>query len=78
MAERILIADDDVETLRLVGMMLQRQGFEIIAANTGAQGLVGAKNSHPDLIILDIMMPDMDGYQVCRLLRQDPDINVYS
>ena len=72
MAQKILIADDDVETLRLIGLMLQRQGFEIAAAANGAQALEMTHTISPDLIILDVMMPDMDGYQVTRQLRQDP------
>ncbi len=71
MPQKILIADDDVETLRLIGLMLQRQGFEISAASNGAQALEMCHNTLPDLIILDVMMPDMDGYQVTRQLRQD-------
>ena len=71
MPQKILIADDDVETLRLIGLMLQRQGFEIAAASNGAQALEMAHSASPDLIILDVMMPDMDGYQVTRQLRQD-------
>lgn len=73
MAEKILIVDDDIETLRLVGLMLQRQGFQILAANNGTQALVMARKDKPDLIVLDIMMPDMDGFQVTRELRQNPD-----
>jgi len=72
MAEKILIIDDDVDTLRLVGLMLQRQGYEIIAASNGAQGLAKALEEHPDLILLDVMMPDMDGYEVARRLRKNP------
>ena len=72
MSDKILIVDDDIETLRLVGLMLQRQGFQIIAANNGAQALSQASHERPDLVLLDIMMPDMDGYQVTRLLRKDP------
>jgi len=72
MAEKILIADDDVETLRLVGLMLQRQGYDIIAASNGSQAVAQAHSESPNLIILDVMMPDMDGYQVCRQLRLDP------
>jgi len=72
MAERILIIDDDVDTLRLVGLMLERQGYEIRTANNGVQALESAKGEHPDLIILDIMMPDMDGFEVTRRLRADP------
>ena len=72
MAEKILIIDDDVDTLRLVGLMLQRQGYEIRAASNGTQGLEKAMEDRPDLILLDVMMPDMDGYEVARRLRKNP------
>jgi len=72
MAEKILIIDDDVDTLRLVGLMLQRQGYEISAASNGSQGLAKALEERPDLILLDVMMPDMDGYEVARRLRKNP------
>ncbi len=69
MAEKILIIDDDLDTLRLVGLMLQKQGYSIMAASSGAQGLQMAFESPPDLILLDVMMPGMDGYEVARQLR---------
>lgn len=69
---KILIVDDDVDALKLVGLMLERQGHQIIAANNGMQALEKAATQAPDLIILDVMMPDMDGYQVTRRLRQNP------
>lgn len=72
MSEKILIIDDDLDTLRLVGLMLQRQGYQISAATNGQQGLEKAFEEDPDLILLDIMMPDMDGYEVTRRLRQNP------
>ncbi len=72
MAEKILVVDDDVDSLKLIGLTLQRQGFEIAAANTGKQALDKASSEKPDLIILDVMMPDMDGTEVCRRLRADP------
>lgn len=72
MAEKILIVDDDLDTLRLVGLMLQRQGYQISAATNGQQGLDKAFDEDPDLILLDVMMPDMDGYEVTRRLRQNP------
>ena len=72
MAEKILIVDDDLDTLRLVGLMLQRQGYQISAATNGQQGLEKAFEEHPDLILLDVMMPDIDGYEVTRRLRQNP------
>src|SRR5512139_1657118 len=71
MAEKILIVDDDIDSLKLIGLMLQRQGYEITAANAGAQALAKAAAETPELIILDVMMPDMDGYEVCRRLRAD-------
>lgn len=73
MADKILIVDDDIQTLRLVGLMLERQGYKILAANHGTQALQMARTDHPDVIVLDIMMPDMDGYEVTRRLRNDPE-----
>jgi DNA-binding response OmpR family regulator len=73
MVDKVLIVDDDLETLRLVGLMLQRQGFEIVAASNGTQALGMARTEKPVVIILDIMMPDLDGYEVTRQLRKDPD-----
>ncbi|RJP56034.1 MAG: response regulator [Anaerolineaceae bacterium] len=72
MTEKILIVDDDLDTLRLVGLMLQRQGYQISAASNGSQGLAKAFDERPDLILLDVMMPDMDGYEVTRRLRNNP------
>ncbi len=72
MAEKILIVDDDRDTLRLVGLLLQRKGYEIIAAERGSQGLEKAFQETPDLILLDVMMPDMDGFEVLRQVRGNP------
>ena len=72
MAEKILIIDDDVDTLKLVGLMLQKQGYVIVAANNGLQGLEQAERESPDLILLDVMMPEMDGYEVAKRLRGNP------
>jgi Response regulators consisting of a CheY-like receiver domain and a winged-helix DNA-binding domain len=69
MADKILIIDDDVDTLKLVGLMLQKQGYQIVAANNGERGLTQAEVEKPDLILLDIMMPEMDGYEVAKRLR---------
>lgn len=73
MAEKILIVDDDIDSLKLIGLMLQRHGYEVVAANAGNQAISKATVEHPNLIILDVMMPDMDGYEVCRRLRANPD-----
>ena len=72
MAKKILVVDDEVESVKLIGLMLQRRGYEIVAARSGAQALEKAPLERPDLVILDVMMPDMDGYEVCRQLRADP------
>jgi len=69
MSRKILIVEDDLESLKLIGLMLQRRGYEITAASSGSQGLRRASTEEPDLVILDVMMPDMDGYQVCQALR---------
>jgi pilus assembly protein CpaE len=72
MAEKILIVDDDIDTLKLVGLMLERQGYSIAVASNGSLGLNKAATERPDLILLDVMMPDMDGYEVTRRLRSEP------
>ena len=72
MVEKILIIDDDLDTLRLVGLMLQRQGYKITAATSGQQGLEKVLEEIPNLILLDVMMPEMDGYEVARRLRANP------
>ncbi len=72
MAEKILIIDDDIDTLKLVGLMLERQGFKIAVAGNGTLGISRASAERPDLILLDVMMPDLDGYEVTRRLRSDP------
>ena len=75
MGEKILIVDDDLDTLRLVGLMLQHQGYRIIAASSGIQAISLSQGDKPDMVLLDIMMPDMDGYEVARKLRSDPATN---
>jgi len=72
MSEKILIIDDDIDTLKLVGLMLERQGYEIAVASNGSLGISKAAEERPQLILLDVMMPDLDGYEVTRRLRSDP------
>ena len=69
MDKKILIVDDDFDTLHMVGKMLERHGFVIAAANNGEKAIQMAQTETPDLIILDVMMPGMDGYEVTRQLR---------
>lgn len=73
MAEKLLIVDDEADTLKLVALMLERQGYDVITASNGPSALGLIKSDQPDLILLDVMMPGMDGYEVARQLRADPE-----
>jgi len=68
---KILVVDDEVQLIKMVQMRLETHGYEVISANDGEEGLKKAKSENPDLILLDVVMPKMDGYQVCRLLKTD-------
>ena len=70
MGERILVVDDDTQLLRLIHLSLQKQGFSVFTATNGKDGLSLFHQIAPDIVILDIMMPGMDGWEVCNRLRQ--------
>lgn len=72
MAERILIADDDPSLQRLLFHTLKLEGYEVIPAHDGNEALELVNREHPDLVILDIMMPHINGLDVCRILREQP------
>lgn len=72
MAKRILVVDDDQRTLKLVGLILDREGYDVTAVQSGAEGLEKARAQSPDLVILDVMMPGLNGYEVAHQLRSDP------
>jgi DNA-binding response OmpR family regulator len=72
LADKILIIDDDMNGLQLLSLTLRVEGFQVIAANSGQQGLGCIRDQEPDLVILDVMMPGMDGLEVCRRIRQSP------
>src|SRR5262245_23108764 len=69
---RILVVDDVTKNLQVVGTMLRNAGFEIMPTTSGAQALERVRAQLPDLILLDLMMPEMDGLEVCRRLKADP------
>src|SRR6185295_1333779 len=69
--ERVLIVDDDPDIVRLVSYNLSQAGFETVTANTGRLALESIQDRPPDLIILDLMLPDVDGIEVCRTLRSN-------
>ena len=71
----ILIVDDTPENLRVLLELLKRQGYKVRAVPSGKLALQAAASEPPDLILLDIMMPEMDGYEVCRRLKEDPKLS---
>lgn len=68
---RILIVDDEPDLVAVLRMGLQMEGFEVLDAADGEEGLKRAQQERPDLMLLDLMLPRMDGYQVCRTLKFD-------
>jgi two-component system phosphate regulon response regulator PhoB len=69
---KILVVDDEPEAVELLEFNLQRAGFDVIAAADGAQALKQARSALPSLIVLDLMLPEIEGLEVCRMLRRDP------
>ena len=70
--DSILIIDDDPDTIEFLRIVFTVRGRELTGAPTGTEGLRLARERHFDLILVDVMMPDIDGYEVCRRLRADP------
>jgi two-component system, OmpR family, phosphate regulon response regulator PhoB len=68
----LLIADDESGIRSLVRMTLQRKQYEILEASDGEEALALARKYHPELVLLDVMMPGLTGFQVCRALKDDP------
>ena len=71
MGDLVLIADDDKDIVRFVELNLRLEGFEVVVANDGQDALDKARDVRPNLILLDTMMPRLDGYEVCSRLRDD-------
>ncbi|MEP7109826.1 MAG: response regulator transcription factor [Ferruginibacter sp.] len=74
-AKKILIADDEPDILEIIQFNLQAEGYDVITAKNGDEAIEEAKKHHPDLIILDIMMPGKNGLDVCNILRMQPVFN---
>lgn len=69
---KILVIDDDPDVTFLVEEMLSREGFEVIGANSGSEGIEKVGIEDPDLILVDVMMPEMDGWETSKLIKEDP------
>ncbi len=72
MSHRILLVDDEIDILEFVRYNLVREGYEVFTAQNGAEALEKAAECRPHLILLDMMMPVMDGAQTCRAIRENP------
>ena len=75
MNERILIVDDDPDALTLIGLTLERRGYTVLRASGGTEALMMVEAERPHLVLLDLMMPHMDGYEVCRRIKSDPHMS---
>jgi DNA-binding response OmpR family regulator len=75
-SQKILVVDDEPHILELVKYNLAQEGYEVLTAHDGAQAVARARDSQPDLIILDIMLPYVDGLEVCRQIRRDSAVPI--
>ncbi len=73
MPKKILAVDDEKHIVRLVQVNLERQGYEVVTANDGREALEKVESEKPDLVVLDVMMPYMDGFEVLQNLRRNPN-----
>ena len=73
---QVLVIEDDPTFARLLRMNLEASGYRVVRAGDGQSGLVAVHELMPDLVILDVMLPDLDGYEVCRRIRQESDLPI--
>ncbi|HJZ12391.1 MAG TPA: response regulator [Acidobacteriota bacterium] len=71
--QKILLVDDEEDILDFLELILEEQGYSVIKANSGKEALAVAQMHHPELILLDIMMPEMDGWEVLKFLKADEE-----
>ncbi len=76
MNKKVLVVDDDAKTVELVKLYLNRDGYKVLVAYDGEEALRLARQTHPDLIVLDLMLPGRDGLEVCRTLRSESDVPI--
>ncbi|SPP63521.1 response regulator [Nitrospira lenta] len=72
-AKKILIVEDEKDILQLVKLYLEKEGYRTVTASTGSEGLAQVRSEKPDLLVLDLMLPEIDGLEVCKRLRSAPD-----
>jgi two-component system alkaline phosphatase synthesis response regulator PhoP len=71
---KILLVDDEQDILEIIGYNLSQEGYQIVTASNGKEAIVKAKKEHPQLIIMDVMMPEMDGMEACENIRKIPEL----
>jgi CheY-like chemotaxis protein len=69
----VLVCDDEKSLLLIAQRVLEKEGFDVVTASDGMEGLKKAQETRPDIIVLDIVMPEMNGYEVCRKLQSNPE-----
>ena len=74
MTKKVLIADDEQNIVISLEFLLRREGFEVFVASDGEEALLRLRAEKPDLVLLDVMMPKMNGFDVCQAIRADPDL----
>jgi two-component system alkaline phosphatase synthesis response regulator PhoP len=74
--KKVLVVDDDAKTVELVKLYLNRDGYRVLTAYDGHEALHLARENHPDLIVLDLMLPGISGLDVCRILREESDVPI--
>jgi DNA-binding response OmpR family regulator len=72
MRKKVLIVDDEPNIAISVEFLMRREGLEVMVARDGEEGLMRIREDHPDLVVLDVMMPKLDGFEVCKAVRADP------
>jgi DNA-binding response OmpR family regulator len=72
MGKRILVVDDDPTSLKLLDLVLNKEGYQVMTASNGLEALRKARQESPDLLILDVMLPGFDGFEICHRLRSEP------
>lgn len=68
---KVLVVDDEIPIQRIVKFNLEKEGYVVFLADDGKKALESVKQNRPDMILLDVMMPEMDGYEVCKVLKKD-------
>lgn len=74
-SQKILLVDDEEDILDFLELILEEQGYSVVKANSGREALAAAQMHRPELILLDIMMPEMDGWEVLKLLKADEEVS---